>query len=226
MKDLWTAVDRYFEGVLFPDDPVLTQVLAACGDAGLPPIQISPGQGMLLFLLARIQGASKILEFGTLGGYSGIWLARALGNGGQLVTLEADPQHARVAASNFERAGLSGVVDLRVGPALKTLSGLREEGCGPFDFFFIDADKKNIPHYLAWSLKLARPGSVIVVDNIVQGGAVIEKDKGDEGIQGVRRMFEMISEDPGLAATAIQTVGRKGYDGFLVALVEEEHVVV
>jgi len=221
MEDLWTAVDRYFEERLFPEDPVQAQVMAACREAGLPSIQISPGLGMLLNLLARIQGASKILEVGTLGGYSGIWLARALGHAGRLVTLEADQKHARVAASNFQRAGLADIVDLRVGPALETLPRLEEEGCGPFDLFFIDADKKNIPHYLSWSIKLARPGSLIVVDNIVRGGKVLEEKEEDEGVRGVRGMFEMISRDQHLAATALQTVGIKGYDGFLVARVEE-----
>ena len=216
----WRAVERYFNQHLVPDDPLLDAVQAAADEAGLPPIQVAPQDGKLLHLLARIRGARRILEIGTLAGYSTIWLARALPAGGRLVTLEFDPAHAAVAAENFERAGLAETIELRVGPALESLAQLDEEGAAPFDLVFIDADKPNNPGYLEFALKLTRPGSVIVGDNVVREGAVIEPASDDPRVQGVRRFTEMLGADPRLEATALQTVGSKGWDGFALAIVE------
>jgi predicted O-methyltransferase YrrM len=215
----WNAVDRYFTERLVPSDAALQAAAADSAAAGLPTISVTPTQGKLLHLLARVRGARDILEIGTLGGYSTIWLARALPAGGRLVTLEADPRHARVARANITRASLSAVVDLRIGPALETLPKLWAEGHGPFDFIFIDADKAGIPEYFAWSLRLSRAGTVIVVDNVVRKGAVIDEASPDPGVQGVRRFAEMLSKEPRVSATAIQTVGSKGYDGFAIVLV-------
>lgn len=215
----WTAVDRYFTDLLAPSDPALDEALRASAAAGLPSINVAPNQGKLLMLLARMQGARAILEIGTLGGYSTIWLARALPEGGWLVTLEADPKHAEVACANIARAGLAGTVELRLGPALDTLPRLAEEKRGPFDFVFIDADKTNNPAYFEWALRLARRGSVIVVDNVVRGGAVADAASRDPGVRGVRRLAEMLAAEPRVSATAIQTVGEKGHDGFVLALV-------
>lgn len=217
--ELWTAVDRYFTDLLLPADPVLDAALDASAEAGLPPISVSPAQGKLLHLLARMQGARSILEIGTLGGYSGIWLGRALLPGGRLVTLEADPKHAEVARANFARAGLADLVELRLGPALDTLPKLAPEGRSPFDLFFIDADKENMPEYFAWALRLSRPGSVIIADNVVRNGAVIEADTSNSTVQGVRRFNEVLAAEPRVSATIVQTVGVKGYDGFALALV-------
>ncbi|NYI08312.1 O-methyltransferase [Allostreptomyces psammosilenae] len=215
----WTEVDDYFNGLLVPPDPVLEEVLAASEAAGLPPHQVAPNQGRLLNLLARLQGARRILEIGTLGGYSTIWLARALPVGGRLVSLEADPRHAEVARANIWRADLSGVVEIRTGPALESLPRLVEEGYGSFDVVFIDADKPNNPEYLAWALRLTRPGSLIIGDNVVRGGEVVDPDSTDPGVRGVRRFTELMAAEPRLSATALQTVGAKGYDGFAIALV-------
>jgi predicted O-methyltransferase YrrM len=215
----WTQVDRYFEGLLAPSDPVLEEALRASARAGLPAINVTPNQGKFLHLLARLQGARKILEIGTLGGYSTIWLARALPPGGRMVTLEADPKHAEVARTNLERAGLSEVVDLRLGRGLDTLPKLEAEGLGPFDCFFIDADKPSNPDYLAWALKLSRPGSLIMVDNVVRGGSVTEARSSDATVMGVRRMLEAIAAEPRLLAAAFQDVGAKGWDGMVLALV-------
>jgi predicted O-methyltransferase YrrM len=219
IQDDWNAVDRYFNDLLVPPDPALSAVLQASDTAGLPHINVSPTQGRLLQLLARIQGAHAILEIGTLGGYSTIWLARALAPGGQLITLESDPKHAEVALSNIARAGLANVVEVRVGRALDTLPQLDAENRGPFDLIFIDADKPGYPGYLAWALRLSRRGSIIIADNVVRNGAVVDAGNSDPGVQGVRRFLDLLAAEPRVSATAIQTVGSKGYDGFAIALV-------
>jgi predicted O-methyltransferase YrrM len=218
-QEQWTAVDRYLTDQLLPPDPALDAALQASVAAGLPPINVSPTQGKLLHLLARMQPARNILEIGTLGGYSTIWLARALPAGGRLITLEADPKHAAVARANLVRAGLAEVVELRLGRALDTLPQLLAEGCGPFDLVFIDADKPGYPDYFTWALKLTRRGSLIVADNVVRKGAVIDPASSDPNVQGVRRLHELIAAEPRVSATAIQTVGSKGYDGFAIVLV-------
>jgi predicted O-methyltransferase YrrM len=218
-EERWTAVDRFITDLLVSPDPALDAALADIDAAGLPAISVSPNQGKLLHLLARAQGACSILEIGTLGGYSTIWLARALPEGGRLVTLESDPKHADIARSNLSRAGLDGIVELRLGRALETLPQIAAEGVGPFDFVFIDADKVNTPEYFAWSLKLTRVGGMIVVDNVVRKGAVIDSSSVDPSVQGVRRFYEVLAAEPRVHATAVQTVGSKGYDGFAVALV-------
>lgn len=215
----WEAVDRYFTDLLLPPDAALDEALRDSERAGLPAIQVSPPQGQLLRLLARVMGARTILEIGTLGGYSAIWLARGLPPGGRLVTLEAEQAHAEVARANIARAGLADVVEVRVGRASDTLPELADEGAGPFDLVFIDADKEGYPDYLAWSLKLTRPGSLIVADNVVRGGAVIDAATDDPNVQGVRRFNEMLANEPRLVSTALQTVGSKGYDGIAFALV-------
>jgi predicted O-methyltransferase YrrM len=220
-EELWKKVDKYFADKLVEQDPALDQAIRSITDAGLPPISVSPGQGKFLHLLARMQGAENILEIGTLGGYSTIWLGRALPPSGHLITLEMDPRHAEVARANIDRAGLSNVVELRLGKALDTLPKLAAEGQGPFDLFFIDADKSNIPHYVEWALRLSHKGSVIVIDNVVRHGKVVHESRTDENVIGVRKMFEMLSTDRRLSAAAIQTVGSKGYDGFAIALVIE-----
>jgi predicted O-methyltransferase YrrM len=211
----WTAVDRYFGDLLLPHDPALAAALEASTAAGLPPHAVSPAQGKLLHLLARIHDAATILEIGTLGGYSTIWLARALPPGGRIVTLESEPEYARVARDNIARAGLADRVEVRVGPAAATLAELE----GPFDLTFIDADKRSNPAYLEEVLRLSRPGSVIVADNVVRSGAVADPASTDSSVQGVRRFAELVAAHPRLTATAIQTVGEKGYDGFVLALV-------
>lgn len=218
-QQTWTAVDDYFNGLLVEEDEALLAAATGSERAGLPPHQVAPNQGKLLNLLATIQGARSILEIGTLGGYSTIWLARALPADGRLVTLEADEHHAAVAAANVSRAGLDHIVDLRVGKALDALPRLADEGAGPFDLVFIDADKPSNPAYLEWALELTRPGGVIVGDNVVRDGAVTDPADADPRVQGVRRFTELIAEHPRLTATTIQTVGAKGYDGFTLALV-------
>jgi predicted O-methyltransferase YrrM len=215
----WADVEAFVSDLLIPEDPALDRALAASAAAGLPAHQVSPSEGKLLHLLARIQGARRILEIGTLGGYSTIWLARALPAGGRLVTLEADPAFAEVARSNLDAAGLTATVEVRVGPALGSLEALVSEGAEPFDFVFVDADKANNPGYLTWALELTRPGSVIVADNVVRGGAVAAAGPGDATIEGVRRFLEMMGADPRVDATVTQTVGAKGYDGFALAVV-------
>jgi predicted O-methyltransferase YrrM len=219
LQERWSAVDSYIGENLVPADPVLEAALRASSDAGLPPISVSPSQGKLLHLLARARGARTILEIGTLGGYSAIWLARALPPGGRLITLEAEPRHAEVARANLAHAGLADVAEVRVGPALDTLPKLEAGGDGPFDLIFIDADKPGYPDYLPWSLRLSRPGSMIIADNVVRGGAVADSASTDANVQGVRRFIEMLAAEPRVSATAIQTVGSKGYDGFALALV-------
>jgi predicted O-methyltransferase YrrM len=218
--ETWAAVDRYISGLLVSPDSALDAALEASAAAGLPQINVTPSQGKLLHVLARMQGARRILEIGTLGGYSAIWLARALPEGGRLITLEADPRHAEVAGANLARAGLAEIVDVRLGPALDTLPGLVAEG--PFDLFFIDADKPNNPAYFSWAVRLSRPGSVIIVDNVVRGGAVADTDNDDPRVQGSRRLFEVIAAEPRVTATTIQTVGAKGYDGLAIALVTSQ----
>jgi predicted O-methyltransferase YrrM len=218
-QELWTAVDRYIASAMVPSDAALDAALAASDAAGLPPIQVSVTQGKFLALLATIRGARQILELGTLGGYSTIWLARTLPAGGRLITLEAEPRHAEVARSNLQRAGLTERAEVRLGRALDTLPLLAREGAGPFDFVFIDADKANIPEYFSWSLKLTRPGSVIVVDNVVRKGNVIDGTSSDVNVQGVRRFNEQLASTSGVSATTLQTVGSKGYDGFTLVLV-------
>lgn len=218
-KEQWAAVDHYLSDLLLPADPVLNSVLASSAAAGLPSINVSPTQGRLLNLMARMCGAKRILEIGTLGGYSTIWLARALPADGKLITLEAEPKHAEVAMANIERAGLAKKVEVRLGPAMQTLSHLVEQNSPLFDFIFIDADKPSYPDYLEWSLKLSRPGTVIVADNIIRDGAIIDPDHKDPRVQAVRKFNRMLGSHPRLEATALQTVGSKGYDGFAVALV-------
>lgn len=218
-EERWTAVDQYITDALVPPDAVLDSVLKDSEKAGLPPIQVAANQGKFLMLLARIQGARNILELGTLGGYSTLWLARALPHGGRLITLEADAKHAQVALAGFARAGLDDVIELRLGPALETLPQLASEGCGPFDFIFLDADKDNYPGYFHWLIKLSRPGTVIVADNVVRNGDVIDPDNKDPRVIGVRRFYELVAAEPRVHATAIQTVGSKGYDGFAIMTV-------
>ena len=218
-EGLWTAVDRYITDLLAPNDDALEAALKASTAAGLPEIQVAPNQGKLLNMLARVQGARAILEIGTLGGYSTIWLARALPKDGRLITLEADPKHAEVARANIARAGLDGIVDVRLGPALETLPKVAAENKGPFDLVFIDADKASIPDYFTWALKLTRPGSLIIVDNVVRGGAVIEPGSEDPSVQGVRKFLSMLAAEPRATGTAIQVLGSKGYDGLAIALV-------
>jgi predicted O-methyltransferase YrrM len=221
-QELWSAVDSYIGSLFVPQDDVLRAALQASEAAGLPPINVSPAQGKLLQLLARVQGARSILEIGTLGGYSTIWLARALPRGGRLITLEADPKHIEVARANIARAGLGDVVELRFGRALDTLPQLAAENRGPFDFIFIDADKPGYPDYFAWALKLSRPGSLIIADNVIRKGAVIDPAHEDPRVQGVRRFNDVLAGEPRVSATVIQTVGSKGYDGFAIALVNAE----
>ena len=218
----WTAVDRYITDVLVPPDPVLDAALQAAEDAGLPAHHVAPNQGKLLAMLAQSIGARSILEIGTLGGYSTIWLARALPPGGVLITLEAHPTHADVARANIAHAGLTEVVEVRVGRALDTLPQLATEGRGPFDMVFIDADKPNNTAYFEWALKLTRRGSLIIADNVVRNGAVVDATSDDPSVQGVRRFYNALAAEPCVTATGIQTVGSKGYDGFAVALVTGE----
>ena len=218
-EELWSTVDRYLERACFVNDPALDRALETSAAAGMPTIAVSPCQGMLLHLMAKAAGAERILEIGTLGGYSGIWLARALPPDGRLVTLEADPGHAAIARRNFERAGVSDRIDLCVGRAQETLPRIESEGLGPFDLIFVDADKPAYTEYLDWSIRLARPGTVIVVDNIVRDGAVADPNSRDEKVQGVRRFNEALARETRVTATALQLVGAKGYDGFAVMIV-------
>ena len=218
-NEKWTAVDRYFNDLLVKGDAALDAAIGSSAAAGLPAIHVAPNQGKLLQLLARGCGARNILEVGTLGGYSTIWLARALPAGGRLVTLEADPKHAEVALANIARAGLAYLVELRVGKASDTLPRLAAEGKGPFDLIFIDADKAGYPDYFTWALKLSRSGSLIIADNVVRNGAVADPSSTDPSVMGVRRMNELVAAEPRVSATAIQTVGSKGYDGLMIALV-------
>ncbi len=217
--ELWTAVDHYLSDLVVHPDVSLDAALEASTAAGLPAISVSPTQGKLLEILARILGAKRILEIGTLGGYSTIWLARALPPAGRLVTIESDATHADVARANIARAGFAENVDVRVGLALDTLPQIAADGGGPFDLIFIDADKPSIPEYFAWALKLSRAGSLIIIDNVVREGAVIDAASHDASVQGVRKLNDVMAAEPRVSATVIQTVGSKGYDGFAVALV-------
>jgi predicted O-methyltransferase YrrM len=215
----WTDVDGYTADLLVREDDALRAAAEQSAAEGLPAIAVSPSQGKLLHLLVRMQGASSILELGTLGGYSTIWLARALAPGGRLVTLEVEPRYAAVAAANIARAGVADRVEQRVGPAADSLRELLGEGAGPFDFIFIDADKRGTPEYFELALDLAREGTVIVTDNVVRGGALIDPTNEDPGVEGMRRFHELLAAAPGATGTTIQTVGSKGYDGFTLALV-------
>ncbi len=215
----WTAVDDYLTDLLFPADEALDRALEDATSGGLPPINVTAAQGKLLHILAKAQGARTILEVGTLGGFSTIWLARALPDDGRLVTLEIDPHHAEVAQANIDRAGLADKVDIRVGPGIETLPKLAAEGFGPIDFAFIDADKPSNADYFEWALKLARVGTTIVVDNVIRDGHVVEADSDDPAVQGVRRFNDLLAAEKRVTATEIQTVGSKGYDGFAIALV-------
>jgi predicted O-methyltransferase YrrM len=219
MQETFSAVDAFIGETLTPEDETLQAALDAAEAAGLPQIQVSPPQGRMLQLLGRLVGARTVLEFGTLGGYSTILLARALPEGGRLITLEANAEYAEVARVSIERAGLSGIVELRVGPALETLPALEAEGVGPIDFTFIDADKVNTPNYFAWALDHSRPGSLIVADNVVRDGSLADVSSPDPATRAQRRLHEMLAAEPRITATTIQTVGSKGYDGFTIALV-------
>jgi predicted O-methyltransferase YrrM len=215
----WTAVDSYLTGLLVRPDPALDGALDTIAAEGLPSISVAPNQGKLLYMLARMIGARSVLEVGTLGAYSTIWLARALPAGGRVITLEADAKHADVAKRNLARAGLSSMVDLRLGVALETLPKIAAEKLGPFDVIFIDADKVNTTSYFDWALKLAHVGSLIIVDNVVRDGAVADPKTGDASVKGMRRFFDRLAAESRVEATAIQTVGSKGYDGLAIARV-------
>jgi predicted O-methyltransferase YrrM len=217
---LWSKVDDYICDRLLPADAALDAALKANAAAGLPQIDVSPAQGKFLHILARMVGARRILEIGTLGGYSTIWLARALPVDGRLISLEADAHHAKVARENIHRAGLAGIAEIRLGKALDTLPSVAADKIGPFDIIFIDADKPNNPEYLKWALKLARPGAVIVCDNVIREGAVAETNARDASALGARKLFDTIANEPRLTATALQTVGAKGWDGFAIAIVD------
>jgi predicted O-methyltransferase YrrM len=218
-QDLWTKVDKYFTDLFQPRDAALDAALQASEAAGLPAIAVAPNQGKLLMLLAQLRGARAILEIGTLGGYSTIWLARALPADGRLISLEANEAHAEVARANIARAGLGALAEVRTGRALDSLPKLAAESLGPFDLIFIDADKSSTPDYFAWALKLARRGTLIIADNVVRGGRVIDASSRDADVRGMRRFAEIVAAEPRVSATAIQTVGDKGYDGFVLVLV-------
>jgi predicted O-methyltransferase YrrM len=218
--ELWTAVDAYLADHLIAEDEVLQAALRESGAAGLPAIQVTALQGRMLQIFARMVGARRILEVGTLGGYSTIWLARALPEGGRLITLEAAAKHAAVARKNLKRAGVLDRVELREGPALDTLPKLEREGAGPFDFIFLDADKEHNAEYLEWALRLARPGTVIVTDNVVREGAVLDANSDEVAVKGTRRFFEALAAERRVTATAIQTVSGKKYDGFALLMVD------
>jgi predicted O-methyltransferase YrrM len=218
-QEVWNAVDQYIVDALFDEDEALSAAVKASDDAGLPSIQVTAPQGRFIALLARIRGAKRILEIGTLGGYSTIWLARAMPGDGRLITMEIDPKHARVAAQNLQRAGVAGKVDLRVGDARELLVELERENQAPFDLFFIDADKPGNPVYFEAAMRMSRPGSVILVDNVVRDGKVADPSSTDASVQGVRRLNEIMAANPRIEATVIQTVGVKGYDGLAIALV-------
>ncbi len=218
-ETVWNEVDRYITEHVAADDAALEAAVRESAAAGLPDIQVSPAEGKLLAVLAQAVGARRILEVGTLGGYSTIRLARALPDGGWLVTLESEPKHADVARANLERAGVADRVEIRVGRALDTLPALHAEGAGPFDFVFLDADKENLRAYFRWAVRLGRPGTLIVMDNVVRHGKVADPSEADPSVRGVRELFEELAAAEGVTATAVQTVGRKGYDGFALALV-------
>jgi predicted O-methyltransferase YrrM len=221
-QELWTAVDAYYTDLFVSSDPVLDAALKSSYAAGLPLIQVAPNQGKLLMLLAQIHGARRILEIGTLAGYSTIWLARALPPDGTLITLEANPTHAAVARQNIARSAMASRIDIREGRAIESLRQLAAENPEPFDFIFIDADKPSTPDYFAWSLRLSRMGTVIVVDNVVRDGAVIDANAINPGVQGIRRFNAMVAAEPRVDATVLQTVGTKGHDGFALVLVRSD----
>jgi len=218
-QQLWTSVDDYITGLFVPLDPVMQETLATSEAAGLPSISVAPNEGKLLMLLAQLCGARNILEIGTLGGYSTIWLARGMASGGSLITLEASAKHAEIARANIARAGLTGSVEVRLGPAGDTLPQLAAEGRGPFDLIFIDADKESYPEYLAWALKLSRPGTLIIADNVVREGKILDPADDDPRVQGARRFNQLLADEPRVKATLIQTVGGKGHDGMAIAVV-------
>ena len=217
--DQWTAVDTYLNELLVRSDEALEQALTRSADAGLPAIAVSPTQGKFLMMLARIQGARRILEIGTLGAYSTIWFAKALPADGRIITIESEPKHAEVARDNVVAAGFGDMVDVRLGKALDVLPDIAAENVGPFDFTFIDADKPNIPEYFDWALRLSRSGSIIIVDNVIREGAVINADSEDASVQGVRRLNDRLALESSVTVTTLQTVGGKGYDGFTIAVV-------
>ena len=215
----WESVDSYLNDVLIQQDTALAEALYASEAAQLPSINVTPAQGKFLHLMAKAIGAQRVLEIGTLGGYSAIWLARALPRGGTMVTIEAEPRHAEIARANIARAGLDHFVDLRIGRALDVLPEIEQQRLGPFDLTFIDADKPNTPAYFAWALRLSRPGSVIIADNVVRDGAIADRSSRDASVQGMQRLLASIASEPRVSATVIQTVGAKGYDGFAMAIV-------
>jgi predicted O-methyltransferase YrrM len=212
----WTAVDRYISDMFLPPDPILDWVLKTSTEAGLPDINVSPNQGKFLMILAQTMQATAILEVGTLGGYSTIWLARGLSSAGRLISLEVNPTHAEVARANIARAGLAHAVDIRQGAALDLLPQIEKKLVQPFDLIFVDADKPNIPAYFSWALRLARQGSLIIIDNVIRDGAIVNSKSSDASVLGVRRLSELIAHEPRVSATALQTVGSKGYDGFAI----------
>jgi predicted O-methyltransferase YrrM len=218
--EIWNEVDLYMNDKLIQPDPILDEVLKANQEAELPAIDVSPSQGKFLHLLASLKGAKRILEIGTLGGYSTIWLARALPKDGQLITLELSAHHAEVARANLKRAGVSHLVEVIVGPGLDTLAVLKDRGTDPFDLIFIDADKPNNPNYLKWALELSKRGSLIICDNVVRQGHVVNSESEDENVKGIRQFMNALAQEKRISATAIQTVGSKGYDGFIVGVVE------
>jgi predicted O-methyltransferase YrrM len=218
-QQLWTSVDDYITDLFVPFDPVMQETLATSEAAGLPSISVAPNEGKLLMLLAQLCGARRILEIGTLGGYSTIWLARGMAAGGSLTTLEASAKHAEIARTNIARAGFAGVVEVLVGPALETLPQLAAEGRSPFDLIFIDADKEGYPEYLAWALKLARSGTLIIADNVIRDGEILDPASSDLRVQGTRRFNQLLANESRVKATVIQTVGRKGHDGIAIAIV-------
>jgi predicted O-methyltransferase YrrM len=218
-QQLWTSVDDYITDLFVPFDPVMQEAIATSEAAGLPSISVAPNEGKLLMLFAQLCGARRILEIGTLGGYSTIWLARGMASGGSLITLEASAKHAEIASINIARAGLASVVEVRIGPAGETLPQLAAEGHGPFDLIFIDADKEGYPEYFAWSLKLARTGTLIIADNVIRDGEILDPTSSDARVQGIRRFNQLLANEPRVRATLIQTVGRKGYDGMAIAIV-------
>lgn len=218
-EELWKQIDQYITDHLIGQDQVLEQALKSSSDAGLPNIQVAPNQGQMLMMLAKGIGASKILEVGTLGGYSTIWLARALPKDGKLITLELDPKHADVALKNFARAGFDKMIELRLGPALESMQKLVSENAGPFQLIFIDADKANIPEYFELAMKLAQKGSYIIVDNVIRDGEILDRHNTEPATVGVRKLYELLRDEDRVTATAIQTVGVKGHDGLLLALV-------
>lgn len=218
----WDAIDAYIAENLLDDDPALAAALAASEAAGLPTIHVAPLQGKLLMMLAATMGARKILEIGTLGGYSTIWLARGLADGGHVVTLELNPDYAAVARANIANAGLADRVEVRIGTALDALAALDAEGAGPFDLVFIDADKPSTPDYFDWAVKLARKGTLIVVDNVVREGAILAAQSDSKHVKGLRGFYARVAADPRVTATALQTVGNKGHDGLALVLVTEQ----